>query len=127
MPNRSILFDNLNWPIKEWDEEKTFALETISDFVKRCIDFANKMQKYKKVILVSHSAICIAIAQLIIGKNPDDIKKVCLETRKIISKYSGTVPENEAEQLVYLTGMKPCGLTWIKEVEPIWFSRVVYE
>ena len=127
IPNRSVQFDNLHWPIKEWEDDKKFKNETISDFLERCVGFLEKIKNKNKVLIVSHTANCVALAQLAIGKKIEDIRKICLETQKTISKHSGNVPETVAEQLVYLTGMKPCGITWIKGEEPIWFSRVVSE
>ncbi len=127
--NRSLQFDNLHWPIKEWSDDKEFKSETITPFIERCVEFLEKLKENKenKIMIVSHSIPCIALSQLIIGKNIEDIRKICVETQKIISRHSGSVPDHIAEQMVYLTGMKPCGLTWIKDKEPIWFSRVVYE
>jgi broad specificity phosphatase PhoE len=130
IPNRSLQFDNLSWPIKEWSEEsKKFELETIDQFIERCAGFIDKLQdkEDEKVLVVSHNSVCVALAQLAIGKNQEDIRKVCIETQKCLIDHSGKVPSDIYESMVYLGGMKQCGITWIKGEDPCWFSRVVYE
>ena len=103
--------------------------ETVDTFVSRCVDFFETLNKsgHEKIMIVSHGTVCVALAQLAIGKEPEDILSVCEETQECVNKYSGQVPESVAEQLVYLTGMKPCGITLIKDQDPVWFSRIVYE
>lgn len=129
VPNRSLSFQNIQWPVKEWSDPSHFYVsETVDQFIRRGQAFLYNLQQsgYSKVLVVTHAPMSVLLTELAIGKSPEEIKEQCLETEDFL-RSSERKLLNTPERLVFLSGVRHCGLTLVQDGKAIYFARCVYE
>jgi hypothetical protein len=130
--NRSLLFQNIIWP-NDWldKNEKRFDEESIDLFIDRSLELLLDLKKsgHDKYILVTHGAPSVMLSKLAIGNTREEIKKECVRANKILEshKVKDFLEEIANQSSAFISGMKNCGMTWIVDEEPIWFSKVAYK
>lgn len=132
IPNRSLLFQNIIWT-NDWldKDEKKFNAESIDSFIDRSLELLLDLKKsgHDKYMLVTHGAPSVMLSKLAIGNTREEIKKECEKTKQILAsrKVKDFLEEMEKQSNAFISGMKNCGMTWIVNEDPIWFSKVVYK
>jgi broad specificity phosphatase PhoE len=132
IPNRSLLFQNIGWP-NDWldEKERPFAPEAIDLFIDRSLELLLDLKKsgHDKYILVTHGAPSVMLSKLAIGNTREEIKQECERANKILESHEvkDFLEEVAKQSSAFISGMKNCGMTWIVEEEPMWFSKVVYK
>jgi len=131
IPNRSLLFQNIGWP-NDWldDDSRKFNPESIDVWIDRSLELLLDLKKsgHDKYVLVTHGAPSVMFSKLAIGNTREEIKKECEKASKILESNNEDFSEEVAKHSsAFISGMKNCGMTWIVDEEPIWFSKVVYK
>lgn len=127
--NRSLLFSNLNWPLNEWTEDSiTFNDESIEEVLVRLSGFIYNLneQGHKKVIVITHATPAFLLAELALGKGIPEIALKCVEVVKMLQSKKIAEGTISMDKHPMIGGIKPCGLTWIKDSEMLWFTKTVY-
>jgi len=132
IPNRSLLFQNIDWP-KSWfdKKERRFDVESVDTFIDRSLEILLELKNsgHDKYILVTHGTPAVMISKLAVGNTREDIKAECDRANKLLDshKVKDFLEEVAKNSSPFISGMKNCGMTWVVDEEPIWFSKVVYK
>lgn len=122
--NRSIAFQNITWPLHEWKDNSNFIpSEDINSLIDRSMAFIVELVEshIEKTMIITHSTPGIVLSKLISGQKRKDIKQECEEALEIM-KNGVKKSENP-----FIGGFKNCGMTYLKNDEMIWSSKVVYK
>lgn len=95
----------------DWIEEKEeiyFKEESLEEFVLRIKNFYSSLNENEKYLIVSHGSVCRCLHAL--ATNSID---------SLIERYSNFDFEEN-------TSIKNCGITFIKDNQEIFFSKIIY-
>lgn len=126
--NRSLLFSNLSWPAKEWDENHVdYSEESITELVDRCIQFLYVIGEngYDKVMMVTHVTPAIVLAELALGKSREEMITIC-NTAATAIRNPSKLPQLLQQKNILLHGIAHCGMSLISNKEAHWFNKIVY-
>jgi broad specificity phosphatase PhoE len=136
LADRSVPYQNLQWPKGHWTEEsKFYEKETVDEFMARMESLLYALQErgYDKALLVSHATPSIVLAELASGRSKEDLKRRCekvIQAPELHEEADLNTLVNvmvSMERHIFLTSMKPCSITYVKDGKPELFSKIVYE